>query len=144
MNGSTVTIEIPGSLFHRLKLKADLMHRPVEELVVQTLAAASPSAADLPAELTMELDAMLNFSDDALRAATNPSLSPAERARLEQLNGLAGERELSVVEANERKQLLNAWQRSLARRARAFAILRLRGHPLPPPEKLQATLEEAA
>lgn len=144
MNGSTVTIEIPSPLFQRLQNIANFMHRPVEELVAQTLDAASPPPYDMPSELAAELNAMLNYSDDALWAATRPAISPAERARLEQLNALAGERELSVTETQERTDVLSVWQRSLARRARAFSILKLRGHPLPTPDKLQAIVEESA
>jgi hypothetical protein len=140
----TVSIEIPNSLFEQLKRRAEVMHRPVEDLVIQTLAAASPLAGDLPTELAAELDAMANFSDDALWAATKPSISLAERSRLEQLNQLAGERELSATETREQSQLLLVWQRSLARRARAFTILQLRGHPLPEPDQLRGLIDEAA
>ena len=139
----TITIEIPGSLFQSLKQKADFMHRPVEDLVIQTLAIAAPPA-DLPPGLAIELEAKLNFSDDALWAATKPSISATERARLEQLNSLTGTRLLSEVEKEEQSQLLSAWQRSMARRARAFAILKLRGHPLPTAEELKAEVEQAA
>jgi hypothetical protein len=144
MNGSTVTIEIPGPLFQRLQTVANFMHRPVEELVAQTLDVVSAPPHDIPSELAAELNAMLNFSDDALWAATRPVISPAERARLEQLNALAGERELSAAETQERTELLSVWQRALARRARAFSILKLRGHPLPAPDKLKASIEETA
>ena len=143
MTAQTLTIEIPGNLFRLLKQKAEFMHRPVEELVVQTLAVAASPAPDLPPELALELEAMLNFSDDALWAATKPSISATERARLEQLNALAGERKLSEAEQKEQNQLLAAWQRSLARRAKAFAILQLRGHPLPSEDELRAEVERA-
>ena len=99
MNG-TVTIEIPGNLFQSLKQKADFMHRPVEDLVIQTLAVAAPPA-DMPSELVIELEAMFNFSDDALWAATKPSIAETERVRLEQLNALVGTRPLSEVEKKE-------------------------------------------
>ena len=138
----TVTIEIPSNLFESLKQKANFMHRPVEDLVVQTLSVAAPPA-DLSPELVIELEAMLNFSDDALWAATKPSISETERVRLEQLNTLAGTRPLSEAEKKEQSQLLQAWQRSMTRRAKAFAILKLRGHPLPTVDELKAGIEQA-
>ena len=143
MSEQMATIEIPGNLFQLLKQKADFMHRPVEDLVIQTLAIATLPVTDLPPELAVELDAMLHYSDDALWAATKPSISATERARLEQLNILVGERPLSETEKSEQTQLLKAWQRSLARRARAFAILKLRGHPLPTEDELKAEVEQA-
>ena len=143
MSEQMATIEIPGNLFQLLKQKADFMHRPVEDLVIQTLAIATLPVTDLPPELAVELDAMLHYSDDALWAATKPSISATERARLEQLNMLVGERPLSETEKSEQTQLLKAWQRSLARRARTFAILKLRGHPLPTEDELKAEVEQA-
>ena len=143
MTQGTVSIEIPDNLFRQLQRRADLMHRPVEDLVIPTLAAGSPANTDLPRDLAAELEAMPNYSDDALWAATKPAISAAERSRLEQLNRLATERELSQVETAEQSELLAAWLRSLARRAQAFSILRLRGQPLPDPEQLQAELDEA-
>jgi hypothetical protein len=139
----TVSIEIPDNLYRQLQRLADLMHRPVEELVIQTLAAGSPDVGALPADLAAELETMANYSDDALLAATKPSISAAERSRLEQLNQLANEQQLSQAEAAEQSELLAAWLRSLARRAHAFSILQLRGHPLPDAEQLQAELDEA-
>lgn len=143
MTEGTVSIEIPDRLFEQLKRRAEVMHRPVQELVIQTLAAASPEMAELPEDLAAELEAMAYFSDDALWSATKPSISLAERARLEQLNQLASERQLSATEFREQAQLLQVWQRSLARRAHAFAILQLRGHPLPDTQQLEAELDEA-
>lgn len=143
MNANITTIEIPTTLFQTLKQRADIMHRPVEEFVAQTLAVAT-TPSDIPPDLAIELETMINFSDDALWSATKPSISTTERARLEQLNTLANERTLSDAEKNEHGQLLKAWQRSIARRARAFAILQLRGHPLPTTKELQASLEPAA
>src|SRR4051794_186281 len=101
MSQGTVSIEIPNNLYKQLERRAELMHRPVEELVIQTLAAQAPLTEGLPADLAAELEAMSNFSDDALWSATRPSISPAERARLEQLNQLANERLLSKTEAEE-------------------------------------------
>lgn len=144
MAEQAMTITIPDSLFQMLKHKAQIMHRPVEDLVVQTLTVAVSPVADVPPDLMLELDAMVNFRDDALWAATKPSFSSTERARLERLNALAGERPLSEAEKREQSQLLQAWQRSMAKRARAFAILKLRGHPLPSVDELKAEVEQAA
>lgn len=138
-----MTIQIPGGLFQLLKQKAAFMHRPVEELVAETLAVAVAPVDNLSPGLALELDAMVNFSDEALRAAIQPAISPTERTRLEQLNTLAGERTLSQAEQVEQNDLLIVWQRSMARRARALALLKLRGHPLPTENELMAEVEKA-
>ena len=50
MATNITTIEIPTSLFQTLKQRADIMLRPVEEFVVQTLAVAT-TLSDIPQEL---------------------------------------------------------------------------------------------
>ena len=85
----------------------------------------------LPADIAAELTAMRLFSDAALRAAVEPSLSPTEQWRLHQLNAMVGERELTLAEENEQKALIAAYNRSVLRRAKALALLAQRGHDLP-------------
>jgi hypothetical protein len=142
MTTSTVSIEIPSHLFQRLKQKAEALHRPVEDFVIQTLAVESLPWADLPPTLAAELEAMQHFTDDALWAATKASFSRAQRFRLEQINSAAGERVLSDPERTEQTALLEEWKRAVARRARAFSILRLRGFGVPSLDELQAETDD--
>lgn len=61
---------------------------------------------DTPEAMTAEtrkLAAMHLFSDEALWAATAPSFSPTEEYRLNQLNGTAGERDLTPAEDAEQQ-----------------------------------------
>jgi hypothetical protein len=80
---------------------------------------------------------MYLFSDEALWAAAQSSLSPAEQLRLRQLNRKAGERPLTDAEKAEQEKLLAAYHRSVLRRAKALAILAQRGHHLPVETELQ-------
>jgi hypothetical protein len=125
---ATVAVQIPESLFHKLKRAADLTHRSVEDIAVTSLEAALPSARNLPPEIDDELAAMHLFSDEALWAATAPSFSLTEEYRLNQLNTAAGERDLTPAEEAEQQSLITAYQRSVLRRAKALAILAQRGH----------------
>jgi uncharacterized protein YnzC (UPF0291/DUF896 family) len=68
------------------------------------------------------------YSDAALRAAVEPSMSRAEQKRLEQLNAAAGERALTAAEKKEQQALITAYDRSVLRRAKAMSILAQRGH----------------
>ncbi len=72
------------------------------------------------------------LSDEALWAAAQPSLAPAQRQRLEQLNHIGGERPFTEAEAAEQAALLEAYDRSVLRRAQALAVLAQRGHPISP------------
>ena len=142
MRVQTVSVELPKPIFLKLKKVAELTHRSVEEVLVTTVNAALPEQRDLPAGLANELAAMNLFSDEALWAAAEPSLSPAEQRRLSQLNRSAEDRPLTKAEGAEQRQLLLAYHRSVLRRAKALAILAQRGHPLPDQAELQATLDE--
>ncbi len=125
-------IQIPEPLYERLKRAAELTHRSVDELAATSLEAVLPPNPDLPAAIADELAAMHLFSDEALWAAVEPSLAPAEERRLDQLNAAAGERQLSRAEKAEQADLIQAYQRSILRRAKALSILAQRGHPIPP------------
>src|SRR3990172_8110929 len=127
---TTVAVQLHEPLFRRLKRAADLTHRSVEEIAATSLEAVLPPASNLPPDIADELATMHLFSDEALWAATEPSLSPAEERRLAQLNSAAGERELTPAEESEQQNLITAFQRSVLRRAKALAILAQRGHPI--------------
>ena len=89
----------------------------------------SPSS-DLPEALAAELAEMMWLSDEALRHATQPTFTP-EQQRLAELNDLEDEHPLTQAEQSEQAELLAGYERSLLRRAQAFAVLARRGHQLP-------------
>lgn len=128
----TLTIKLPNTLFHRLERVAQLSHRSVDEVLVSTLNATLVAPPDLPANLANELAAMHILNDAALWAAVRPSFTPAEQRRLEQLNDQAHEKPLTQAEAAEQTTLLDAYYRSMLRRAQALAVLAQRGYPISP------------
>ena len=139
MSEQTITIKLPEATLRKLRRAAELTHRSVDEIVTSTIQAALVAPPDLPPELSDELAAMHLLSDDALWAAAQPSLSPAQQTRLEQLNHIAGQRPLTQAEAAEQAALLEAYHRSLLRRAQALAILAQRGHPVAPDDLKSAS-----
>ena len=143
MTTQTVSVQVPEPIFRKLKRAADVTCRPVEEVLAATLNAALLEPSGLPPDLADELASMYLFSDDALWAATEPSLSPTEQRRLGQLNRIAGERPLTKAENAEQEQLLAAYHRSVLRRAQALAILAQRGHPIPTEIGLQAAGDDS-
>jgi hypothetical protein len=106
-----IPVQLPESLFQRLKRVAELTHRSVEEIAATTLEAALPLASDVPPEIANELTAMHLFSDEALWAATAPCLSPTEETRLTQLNSAAAARALTAL---NRPNSTVSWQRITA------------------------------
>jgi uncharacterized membrane protein YccC len=138
MQEKTVTVELPESTFRRLKRASELTFRPVNDILVSAINAALIAPPNLPIELAEELRALNLLSDEALLAAAQPSFSPTEQYRLQQLNHVAGERSLTEAETIEQETLLEAYHRSVLRRAQSLAILMQRGHqidPLQPPDR---------
>jgi hypothetical protein len=131
MSSLMIPISLPESLVRRLKRAADLTHRSVEEIAATSLEAVLPPSSNFPPDIGDDLTAMNLFSDEALWAAVEPSLSPSEELRLNQLNTAAGERSLVPAEEAEQSELIVAYRRSVLRRAKALAVLAQRGHHLP-------------
>src|SRR5688572_8466084 len=117
MSERTLTVTLPEDILRRLERAAETTYRSVEEVLVGAITIALPSPEGVPPELAGELGAMQLMGDEALLAAVEPSLAPAERVRLEQLNHAAGERTLSLAEEAEQEALLAAYHRSVLRRA---------------------------
>ena len=127
----TLTIRLPASVVAKLKRAAALTYRSVDDIVATTVDAALAEPPSVPVDLAAEFAAMHLLSDQALQAAAQPSLSPAELYRLRQLNHTAGERSLTQAEEAEQTALLDAYHLSVLRRAQALAILAQRGHEMP-------------
>lgn len=136
MSDMTLTVTLPETTYRWLKRTAELTYRSMDEVLAVTLNVGMNISPDLPPDLANELNAMISFTDEALWAATHPSLSPAAQSRLEQLSHKGGERALTSAETAEQAELLTAYDHSVLRRAQALAVLAFRGHPLSP-ERLQ-------
>lgn len=137
-----VSLQVPEPIYRRLRRAAELTHRSVEDVLTTTVDAALPSSPDLPSDLADDLSAMSLFSDDALWAATESSLSAAEQLRLRQLTHAGGRRSLSAAEKAEMTRLLDLYDRAVLRRAKALAILAQRGYELPNRSDLPPTADD--
>lgn len=126
-----VKIAVPVPLYDRLKRAAELTHRSVEDVLATTVNAALPPDPNLPPDLADNLAVLVLLSDDALWAAAESSLSPAQQTRLDQLSSVADNRSLTAAESSELSQLLEQYDRSVLRRAKALAVLAQRGYQIP-------------
>lgn len=139
MTAQTTAIEIPQSLYRRLERLAELSHRPVENVVVQTLNAnVPPLPDDLPAEMRDDLLALEILDDDALWQVARSAVS------LEQQ-----EEHYLLLEKNQAGTLTSSEQAKLAefrhkadqlmlRKAYAYVLLKWRGYRLPGLTELEA------
>jgi hypothetical protein len=101
---------LPKHLYVRLRRIATVTHRPVEEILSTTIDVVLPEDANLSNELADELAAMALYSDQALWAATESSITPAQQRRLEQLTDAGGFRSLTAAESAELSELLDGFR----------------------------------
>jgi plasmid stability protein len=128
MASQTVTLNVPEGLFDRLRRRARDANRTVEAELLEVLAAAVPSADELPADLVEAVAALELLDDAALWAAARTRLADAAAGQLEELH-LRRQREgLTEAEDRKRAELVRQSERVLLVRARAAALLRQRGH----------------
>lgn len=139
-----VNVPIPEPLYERLQRVAARTFRPIEDVLSSALDVALPLDPDLPQELADELAAMRFFSDEALRAATQSAIAPAQVQRLRQLVHDGGERGLSANEQAEMDAVLQLHDVAVLRRARALAMLAQRGHVLADQTELDSPMPHGA
>lgn len=128
---ATIPVQLPEPLYRRLQNAAVVAHRSIDDVLASAVAVALPPSPDLPEALASELAEMMWLSDKALQAATKPTFTAIQQTRLAELNNLVDNRQLTAEEKTEQDRLLAAYERSLLRRAQAFAILSRRGHRIP-------------
>jgi hypothetical protein len=127
----TIAVKLPAPIYRRLKRVAEITYRSVEDVLASTVDAALPLDPTLPPDLADDVTAMTLMNDDALMAAAESSLSPAQQLRLQQLTEFGGQRQLLASEEAELAHLLESYNHSVLRRAKALAILAQRGYHLP-------------
>ena len=131
MTAQTVTLQLPSPLYRRANHAANVLQRPLEEILVRTLDTALPPLEEVPAEIRAEVDALDTLSDDALWEVTQSTMLTQQQERFDALLDVQSMRPLTVEEAVELEKLRTEYGRILLCKARAFALLSERGHPLP-------------
>jgi hypothetical protein len=131
MTLQAVTLHLPEPVYQRAKHAADVLKRPVEDLIVDTLTSTLPVLDDVPAEMASEIAAMAHLSDEALQGLATSTLRPERQTLLSELLDKQGRGELAEAEQRELAALMAEYGRSMLRRAKAVALLVARGKPLP-------------
>ena len=130
MSIERITVTLPESICRRRRLQraAQLTFHSVDEVITKMVNLTLKSPPDLPPDLADELAAMALFTDEALWAAAESSLSPAHQRRLSQLIEASKEGNLIAAQSAELEHLLELYDRAVLRRAHVLAILSQRGY----------------
>ncbi len=135
---TSVTIDLPNVLAQQLASVARQQQRSVAEVARERLLQAWPTLPSLPDDVEMELALFTGLSDDVLWLLARSTMQANEREELANLNELAKQRGLTEKEQTRQTTLLDAYERTLVRRAHAAFLLKQRGYDLSDPHILQA------
>lgn len=127
MTVSSVTLHLPPLVLQRARQAAEALQRPLEEVLITTLDATLPHVEDAPPEVQLELLRMTWLSDQDLWAIARSAMTDEQQRQLEHLADLQTTRTLTQSESTQLETLRRAYGRATLRKARAYALLSLRG-----------------
>ena len=121
-----VTLNLPDTLYERLRRKAEEAHRTVEDELLDVVAAAVPGA-DLPSDLDEAVSQLAVLDDAALFRAATATMPPDAAEDLERLHDKRQREGLTDAEALAAAALTRQYERLMLVRAEAAALLAQRG-----------------
>lgn len=132
MSEQIVTLELPKPLWEWAERTAAVTQRPVEKVLVDSLAATMPPLLDdVPDEFRGALVRLETKTDAELWAITRQKLKPKRLREYDNLLEKNCNGTLTAHEGRKLEQLRKDADRMMLMRARAFVLLQWRGYRLP-------------
>ncbi len=132
MAEETLTLNVPERMFQRLKQRAEVEHRSMEEAALAALAAAVPDEEQIPSSWEELLDSMAALDDEALWRAAQNEVGRKANAEIRRLRAKLQTRGLTVAEQERMAELLRQEDKGMLVRARALLLLQQRGRDVAP------------
>ncbi len=137
MSVHQVTVALPESIYLRLQRTAQATRQTVTDVLLRAVQIGSPPGwEDAPAEFQADLAALEQMEDAALWQIARSLQTEDEMLRYQSLLEKNAAEPLTLAERAELTDLRTTADRFMLRKAQAAAILRWRGHQLPPAERL--------
>ncbi|MBK1629350.1 hypothetical protein CKO31_01095 [Thiohalocapsa halophila] len=121
---TTITIHLPDALAERVGGAARAVHRPVEEVLTAMLDGVVPSLDGVPEDMRTELVEMTWWDDARLMETADATMPEEDQARMVELSTTGPS---SPAEQDELEALRTDYGRITLRKARATALLSIRG-----------------
>lgn len=138
MATDSIVLHLPEGLHRRLERLAELTHRPVENVIVQTLSSSLPP---LPDDLSPTMrDALISLeqeSDEALWDLTRATMADDQYALLTDLREKRRSGSLSAEEQDALDHVMQEADLLTLKKAYAATLLKWRGHRLPPVQAVE-------
>jgi hypothetical protein len=124
---TTITLTLPEWAMDQVQQAAATLKRPVEEVLRDLLVAVLPPLHDAPADMQEELTCMTWLDSPNLWRIARGQLPAEAQEQMQQLSQLQGTRSLTPKEQTQLDMLRQEYGRMTLRKARAHALLSLRG-----------------
>jgi len=123
MPSQSLTLNIPGHLYERIRERAERGQRSVEDETLELLTAAVPNEEALPGDVLAEVEELQHLDDDGLWRAARSHLAADAARELESLHFKQQRDGLTALEQETADALLRQYERAMVVRARATALL---------------------
>lgn len=128
MTIQTVTLNMPSTLYDRIKRRAEQTHRSVEAELLEAVAMTVPVADELPPDLAEAMSSLAHLDNETLQRAARSHFSAEKAAELEALHLKRQDEGLTEDEARRAAELTRQYERAMLIRAQAMALLMQRGY----------------
>jgi hypothetical protein len=137
MTTQEVMVPLPEKLYLRLQHVAQATQQSFTDVLLHAVEMGSPpNWENAPAEFQTDLASLDRLNDEALWQIARSRRTEVEMGRYQELLDKNTEGTLTEAERHELDQLRTEADRFMLRKAHAAALLRWRGHKLPPADKL--------
>jgi hypothetical protein len=123
-----ITLNLPETVYEQIRRAAERAQRPVNDLLVEAIAAVAPIADSTAPEMRSALTHMAYLNDAALWQAARSTMTPKQRERLEDLHNKQQREPLTTEEQAEEQALLALYRETILVRAQAAVLLKQRGY----------------
>jgi hypothetical protein len=128
----SVQLNLPKHVLQRLQRAAEVMQRPLDEVIEQTiLGNLPPTPTDVPPSLQDEFASWQRADNQTLWRMARETLPPEQWTRREALLDRQQEAKLSEAEQQELAQLREKIDLFVMHRSYVLALLKRRGHAWP-------------
>ena len=122
-----ITLQLSDQTMQQAQQAATTLQRPVEEVLSDMLASILPSIRDVPPALQSELTRMTWLDNDELWRIARSQMPAASQEQMQRLSQLQTERPLTETKQQQLEALRQEYGRVTLVKARAYALLSLRG-----------------
>jgi len=135
MGVQAITLNLPRTVYERIRQAAEKVQRPVDEVLVEAVTAVAPVMDTTSERLRTTLAQMAYLNDAALWQVARATMPAEQRERLEVLHHQQQCQELMAEERAEEQALLALYRETLLIRAQAAVLLKQRGYDVSDPQQ---------